>query len=599
MASSLEGRTLGKYRVLDALGRGGMARVYRAYHAGLDRYVAIKVLRSDLVDDEEFLARFRREAQAVAGLRHPHIVQVFDFDVQDDVYYMVMELLEGDTLKARLNDYRLRGERMPPGEMTRILLDVLDALAYAHSEGMVHRDVKPANIMLTRRGRAVITDFGIAHIVGGTRHTAVGALMGTLNYIAPEQGLEGRSDARSDMYSLGIVFYEMLTQRTPFDADTPLAVLMKHLNDPLPLPRHIDPSIPEPYERVVLKALAKHPEDRYPGAEQMAETLRGAAAEARVQIPERVAQPFSFTTREAPGEAVAVLSGTARERIAEAGFADGETDPTLGERLAAEAAERPEAGEGIGQELRTTMGILARLVARQTGRALREATHAIASRAQPAAPATPGGAPTAPAVLAKPAVPRPKEAVVNVPPAPEEAAGRKQGKVTRRSERLRERAAQRAERMARGTAGSVTQAIFTTIGLLFVANLLAAWLAGLTGWNLFGRGWPVELFLVSLGLSLIMYASGAMWLLIPIGIILGNGMLFSYYSITGNWEHWLFLWPLEPLLIVGVVLATLWLSGRQGEGRPLGRALAWLLGLTSAIWAVLVALAALVLSWFV
>jgi serine/threonine-protein kinase len=201
--TSLKGQTLGKYRVLEPLGRGGMARVYRAYHPQLDRYVAIKVLRSDLVDDEEFLARFRREAQAVAALRHPNIVQVYDFDVEDGVSYMVMELLEGDTLKARLNDYRVRDEGMPWGDSVRITLDVLDGLAYANSEGMTHRDIKPANILLTRRGQAVITDFGIAQIVGATQHTAAGALMGTLNYIAPEQGLEGQSDARSDIYSLG------------------------------------------------------------------------------------------------------------------------------------------------------------------------------------------------------------------------------------------------------------------------------------------------------------------------------------------------------------------------------------------------------------
>src|SRR5512140_719402 len=142
--SNLEGMTLGKYRILEPLGRGGMAQVYKAYHPQLDRYVAIKVLRSDLVEHEEFLARFRREAHAVSGLRHPNIVQVFDFDVQgDDTYYMVMELLEGDTLRARLNEYRARGERMPLPEVLRILADVLNGLAYAHSEGIIHRDIKP------------------------------------------------------------------------------------------------------------------------------------------------------------------------------------------------------------------------------------------------------------------------------------------------------------------------------------------------------------------------------------------------------------------------------------------------------------------------
>jgi serine/threonine protein kinase len=189
---SLEGQNLGKYRVLEPLGRGGMARVYRAYHPQLDRYVAIKVLRSDLVEEQEFLARFKREAQAVAALRHPNIVQMFDFDAQSGVYYMVMELLAGDSLRTRLNDYRARGEQMPRGEVVRVLLDVLDGLTYAHSEGMIHRDVKPANILLTKRGQAVLTDFGIAQIIGGTRYTVSGALMGTLNYMSPEQGLEGQ-----------------------------------------------------------------------------------------------------------------------------------------------------------------------------------------------------------------------------------------------------------------------------------------------------------------------------------------------------------------------------------------------------------------------
>ena len=350
-ATPLVGQTLGKYRVLEPLGRGGMARVYRAYHPQLDRYVAIKVLRSDLVEQDEagggggdagggaWRARFQREAQAVAALRHPNIIQVFDTDVEGDVSYIVLELLEGDTLKTRLNDYRVRGEKMPLGEMVRVMLDVLDGLGYAHDEGMVHRDVKPSNVLLTRRGEAVITDFGIAQIVGGTRHTITGALMGTLHYMAPEQGLKGQVDARSDIYSLGIVLYEMLTQRTPFDADTPLAILMKHLNDPLPLPRQIDPAIPAPFERVVLKAVAKQPEDRFQNAQAMALALSRAAEEAEIELPERISLPLSFTTVEAPSESVAVLSGPARERITDSGFANGETDATLGERLAAERAK--------------------------------------------------------------------------------------------------------------------------------------------------------------------------------------------------------------------------------------------------------------------
>lgn len=277
MPASLEGQTLGKYRILQALGRGGMAQVYRAYHAALDRYVAVKVLRTDLIEQADFLERFRREARAVSALRHPAIVQVFDFDVQDDLYYMVMELLEGDTLRARLNAYRTRGEFLPLSEIVRILQDVLDGLDYAHHEGVIHRDLKPSNILLTRRGQAVLTDFGIAQIVGVTQHTVSGALLGTLHYMAPEQGLEGVCDARSDLYSLGIVLYEMLTGAPPFDAETPLAILLKHLNAPVPPPRQVNPGLPPVLEQIVLKALAKDPAERFQSAAEMRAALQPLA----------------------------------------------------------------------------------------------------------------------------------------------------------------------------------------------------------------------------------------------------------------------------------------------------------------------------------
>jgi len=322
---SLEGQSLGKYQILQPLGAGGMARVYKAYHPQLDRYVAIKVLRPDLVGEEEFLDRFRREAQSVAALRHPNVVQVFDFDVHDDIYYMVMELLDGDNLKTRMNEYRAHGQIMPYGEMIKMQLDVLSGLGYAHSQGMVHRDIKPANIILTRTGHAVLADFGIVQIVGATRHTVSGALIGTLNYMAPEQGLRGQSDARSDLYSLGVVFYELLTGRPPFDADTPLAILMKHVNDPLPRPSLVNPRIPPSFERVVLKVLSKEPADRYQTAAEMSQALQQAAQEAGVSLPEKISSPFQFTTPVAPGEAVAVYSGGSRPSEAEAGFARDDT----------------------------------------------------------------------------------------------------------------------------------------------------------------------------------------------------------------------------------------------------------------------------------
>ena len=514
--ASLQGQTLGKYRVLDPLGRGGMAQVYRAYHPQLDRYVAIKVLRSDLVEEEAFLDRFHREARAVARLRHANVVQVYDFDVQDGVYYMVMELLEGDTLKARLNDYHVRGERMPAGEIVRILLDVLDGLAYAHSEGMIHRDIKPANIMLTKSGQAVVTDFGIAHMVGGTRHTAAGVLMGTLNYIAPEQGLESKSDARSDIYSVGIVLYELLLGKPPFDADTPLAILMKHLNDPLPLPRQENPEIPEPLERVVLKALAKQPEERYQDAAEMAQALRQVAAGVGIALPDKISLPLSFTTAAAPLEAVAVLSGTARDRVTDPGFARDDTDAALGQRLAeAAAAGRPApaaAGAQSGTEiLRPVAAAVTRL-----GQELQSESRT----------------PTEQAV---------------------------------------------AERL-RGKRG-VGLAVLGALGLLVGGNLLVVFLGLLTrDWSAYRYGWPMELLWIGVGLCAIMYASRGPGWMIPISLVLGNGFIMAYSALTGWWWQWAFLWLFEPLLVVGGIAVAANLLRRGEEGREVARRLGWTLG---------------------
>jgi serine/threonine protein kinase len=348
----LEGVNLGKYQLREQLGHGGMASVYRAYHPQLDRFVAVKVLRGELVDDPEFLARFQREAKIVASLRHANIVQVYDADLQDDIYYMVMELLEGDTLKARLTDYRAREEQMPTGEVVRVMLDVLDGLAYAHGEGMIHRDLKPANIMLTKRGQAVITDFGIAQMVGATRYTLSGALMGTLNYMAPEQGMQNQSDARSDLYSLGIVLYEMLTGKPPFDADTPLAILMKHVNEPLPMPPATGVVIPEAFERVLLKVLSKNPDDRYQAAKEMAQAIRAAAEEASIQLPDRISLPLMASVAAAAAEPISVISGSARQSITNTDFAKDQTDavPDAKSAAATGAAVGAAAGQSDGAQ---------------------------------------------------------------------------------------------------------------------------------------------------------------------------------------------------------------------------------------------------------
>jgi serine/threonine protein kinase len=543
-ADSLEGRNLGKYRVLEPLGRGGMARVYRAYHPQLDRYVAIKVLRSDLVEEEEFLVRFQREARAVAALRHPNIVQAFDFDTQGDIYYMVMELLEGDTLRTRLNDYRARGERMPLGEGVRVLRDTLAGLAYAHCESMVHRDVKPANILLTSRGQAVLTDFGIAQIIGGTRYTVHGALMGTLAYMSPEQGLEGQCDARSDLYSLGIVFYEMLTGNPPFDAETPLAILMKHVNDPLPPPRKDEPAIPKPFERVVLKVLSKRPQYRYQSAEEMADALHKAAKRARVELPQRISPPLSFTTAGAPSESVAVLSGTAREKVVDVEFAAEDTDARLGERLALEEMDAAEPAV---------------------------AALAVAEPAPNTAPASSERSPVMPA----------KEELAAARGIPssstDEAVAAARAALSDAGAALQEAAdawlsAEVPPTDAPVERRGVRRAVLSAVGLAVIGNLLAVLVGSITGWwGIYGRGWPFELLLVGLGLCLITDATVSVWLHIPMGIILGNGLLFSFYAITGAWRWWAFLWPLEPLIIAGSVLFAVWLSGQGNHGRQIAR----------------------------
>jgi len=571
--ASLEGQTLGKYRVLEPLGRGGMARVYRAYHPQLERYVAIKVLRSDLVDDEEFLVRFRREARAVAGLRHPNVVQVFDFDVQGDLTYMVMELLEGDTLRRRLNDYRVRGEKMPPGEVVRVLLDVLDGLAYAHSEGMIHRDIKPGNVLLTRRGQAVLGDFGIAQIVGGTRHTASGALMGTLSYMAPEQGLEGHSDVRSDIYSLGIILYEMLLQRPPFEADTPLAVLMKHVNDPLPLPRAIDPDIPEPFERIVLKALAKDPDDRYQSAEEMARALRKAAEEAGVELPARISLPLSFTTDEAPAESVAVFSGTARSKIADVEFADEDTDESLGQRLGAERAGGGRPLREAGRELLGAMGAAASVAVSKAAEGLRGVVEAAekAGEAGTGGGERPGGPPE------PPPPPEPVSFVMS-PGATPGVAG-----LARGQRRAAERAAREAKRAeARRKRGGVGLAVLGAIVLVGAGNLCMLMVEMPTGqWHIFERGWPLEILLAGWGMCAVMYVASSIWMLVPVGLTLGTGMLLAYSALTGNWQHWDFLWVFEVWIAVISMVVPVFVARRRRLARALSRILAVLLSLVA------------------
>jgi serine/threonine protein kinase len=300
--ATLTGKTLGKYQILERLGRGGMADVYEAYHARLDRHVAIKVLHPHLIEGQDFLARFEREAKAVASLKHPHIVQVFDFDFQEDLHYIVMELVDGGSLRGRLEDLARAGTRMPQKDALRILADVASAIDYAHGRGMLHRDVKPANVLLDHDGDACLSDFGIARILSDTQFTTTGALIGTPHYMSPEQGKGLPLTKATDLYSLGVVLYEMLTGRAPYDSETPLGVIHKHIFEPLPSPRLACPDLPVAAEDVLVKALAKEPDDRFASAGQMLQALEHALAPTdgaatarptppRIKLERRAAEP--------------------------------------------------------------------------------------------------------------------------------------------------------------------------------------------------------------------------------------------------------------------------------------------------------------------
>ncbi|MCA9933142.1 MAG: protein kinase [Anaerolineales bacterium] len=280
--NDLIGKNLGKYRVDSLIGTGGMAQVYKGHHPRLKRDVAIKILHAALAKDPDFIRRFEREAAIVAKLRHPHVVQVYDFDNQDDLHYMVMEYIEGATLKDKL---RQRRNVLPPQTVERfslrrivqIISGLADAIDYAHRHNIVHRDIKPANIMFTQAGEIVLADFGIVQMLSGSQQTKTSAVAGTPVYMSPEQGSGEEVDGRSDIYSLGVVLYELLTGQLPFVGDTPIKVILAHMSQPVPSLCNINPQLTVEIEAVVFKALMKKPGDRYQTARELAAALRRAA----------------------------------------------------------------------------------------------------------------------------------------------------------------------------------------------------------------------------------------------------------------------------------------------------------------------------------
>ena len=269
----LIGKTLGGYQIVEQIGQGGMASIFKAYQPSLDREVAIKVLPPFYAEqNDSFLARFKREAKSVAKLRHPNILMVMDFGEQDDIAYIIMEYVKAGTLKDMMT------RPMALSEIYPVIKQIAGALDYAHGEGVIHRDIKPSNILMPKPDWALLTDFGLARMVEGSSVlTQSGMAMGTPAYMSPEQGSGDKVDARSDVYSLGIMLYEMTVGEVPYTADTPMAVMIKHIVDPLPIPSSKNPTIPESLERVILKVIAKNPDDRYQSAGELVKAIEAVA----------------------------------------------------------------------------------------------------------------------------------------------------------------------------------------------------------------------------------------------------------------------------------------------------------------------------------
>ena len=267
----LDGAIIGQYHIIEQTGRGGMSTVYKAYQPNLDRYVAVKVLAPDPAETKGFIARFEREARAVARLRHRNILTVFDYGRQGDVFYLVMEYVSGGTLRERL------GWPQDLAYAVNIVSQVGDALAHAHKQGMIHRDVKPGNILMVEEDWPLLSDFGLAKMLEDSlRLTLSGVSVGTPQYMSPEQAQGLAADQRSDIYSLGVVLYEAVTGRPPFGTASPMAVILRQINEPLTPPHTLRSDLPKEMERVILKALSKSPADRYQRMEEFLSDLQEA-----------------------------------------------------------------------------------------------------------------------------------------------------------------------------------------------------------------------------------------------------------------------------------------------------------------------------------
>jgi len=269
--SGLSGESLGPYQLVEQVGAGGMAAVYRAIDSRSGAERALKVLSPTIGDDEQFVRRFRREGKLLARLKHPNIISVLDYGETGKSFYLVMPFIQGETLQRKLVH-----RRFSEAEIRRWIRQVAGALEFAHQRGVIHRDVKPSNILIDKSGDAFLTDFGLARLAESSGSLTGSLLLGTPAYVSPEQARSERLDARTDQYSLGVILFQLVTGRLPFETETPMATVMKHMREAPPQPRSLNPELPPAAEKVILKCLAKMPGDRFSSVGEAARTFEAA-----------------------------------------------------------------------------------------------------------------------------------------------------------------------------------------------------------------------------------------------------------------------------------------------------------------------------------